>query len=294
MTPAERISTRLGTIPGGTFDTYVRAIAPALERYLPNKVNVIPTNIEGGNQAKAMNTVYRAKPDGYTICIVDIPGALLPQVINNPPPAYDLRKFTWLASIGSDPYGLAVNGASPIKTIDDLRKLGRPVKLTTTGPGTTSYMVARIATDAMGIPSTNISGYRSSSEYAIGAIRGDGDGTVAVVPILQKYRDSGDLRPIVMLATKSPFPGIADTVQLGYPELASLSIRRLVGAPPGMPAETRKILQDALLKAMNDPVTIKVMDAAGAAMQPEDGDTAARILSESFDFYNKYKKFIEQ
>lgn len=278
--------------PGGTFDTYVRAIAPALERHLPNKVNVIPTNMPGANQAKAIGTMYKAKPDGYTIAIFDIPGGLLPQIANNPPPPYDLTKFTWLASVGSDHYGLAVTGNSPIKSLDDMKKLGRPVKLTTTGSGTTSYMVAQISTEIMGIPSNIVTGYRSSSEYMIGAIRGDGDGTVAVLPMLLKYKDTGDLRTLAVLAPKSPLPGVADTTSLGYPELANLSIRRLLGAPPGLPDNIRKILEEALLKAMRDPETIKIMAAAGAEMNPEDGKRAAEILKESFDFYTRYKKYV--
>ncbi len=76
--------------PGGTFDTYVRAISAALERHLPNKVHVIPNNIPGGDGAKAVGTMWRAKPDGYTIAIFDVPGELLPQIANNPPPPYDL------------------------------------------------------------------------------------------------------------------------------------------------------------------------------------------------------------
>src|SRR5271156_6054774 len=33
---------------GGGFDAYVRAIAPAMEKYLPNKVNIVPLNIPAG------------------------------------------------------------------------------------------------------------------------------------------------------------------------------------------------------------------------------------------------------
>jgi tripartite-type tricarboxylate transporter receptor subunit TctC len=280
--------------PGGTFDTYVRAISPALERYLPKKVNVVPTNLPGGNQAKAMNTLFRAKPDGYTISIVDVPGALLPQVINDPVPAYDLKKFTWLAVIGSDPYGVAVNRSSPIKSVDDMKNLGRPMKVTTTGPGTTSYMVAKISADAFGFPVNIISGYRSSSDYAIGAIRGDGDGTVAVVPILKKYSESGDLRPVVMLAKKSPFAGVPDSGALGHPELETLAIRRLIAGPPGLPDNIRKVLEDALIKAMKDPETIKIMSAAGADMEPEDGAAAAKLVNDSFEFYTKYRKYVSE
>lgn len=280
--------------PGGTFDTYVRTISSALERHLPNKVNVVPTNMPGANGAKAVSAVMRAKPDGYTIAIFDIPGELLPQIANEKAPPYDLRKITWLASIGSDNYGIAVNAASTIQSIDDMKKLGRPVKLTTTGPGTSSYLMAQIAMDALGVPVSIVSGYRGSSEYMIGAIRGDGDGTVAVVPMLQKYRESGDLKMIAVMSEKSPFEGVADASALGHPDLSQLAIRRLVGGPPSMPDDVRKTLEEALLKAMHDPETVKLMAAAGAKMVPENGVKAAEVIDRSIDFFNRYRRFIQQ
>ena len=40
---------------GGGFDAYVRAIAPVMEKYLPNKVNVLPLNVPAGGGAKGVN-----------------------------------------------------------------------------------------------------------------------------------------------------------------------------------------------------------------------------------------------
>ncbi len=40
---------------GGGFDAYVRAIAPAMEKYLPNKVNVVPLNVPAGGGAKGVS-----------------------------------------------------------------------------------------------------------------------------------------------------------------------------------------------------------------------------------------------
>ena len=60
---------------GGGFDAYVRAIAPVMEKYLPNKVNVVPLNVPAGGGAKGVNQLYRARPDGYTIGILNVPGA---------------------------------------------------------------------------------------------------------------------------------------------------------------------------------------------------------------------------
>ena len=76
---------------GGGFDAYVRAIAPVMEKYLPNKVNIVPLNVPAGGGAKGVNQLYRARPDGYTIGILNIPGLFILQARGG---GYDLNKFT--------------------------------------------------------------------------------------------------------------------------------------------------------------------------------------------------------
>ena len=178
---------------GGGFDAYVRAIAPAMEKYLPNKVNIVPLNIPAGGGAKGVNQLYRARPDGYTIGILNIPGLFVLQARGG---GYDLNKFTWLAGLGRDPYGLAVPWNSPIKSIADLQALSatRPVKFTTTGPDGTAYGVTMIATELLGIKLQLITGYKGSSEYVAAAVRGDGDAVITNLPILARFEAGQSLR----------------------------------------------------------------------------------------------------
>ncbi len=290
--PEKDITFIIPTGPGGTFDAFVRTIGHVMERYLPNKVHVVPLNIPGGNGSKAVGTTFRARPDGYTIQIFDIPGALLPQIANQPPPEYDLRDFTWLGYIGQDPYGMAVNGHSAVKSVEELKGLGRPVKFLSTGAGATSYLATRITSEILGINANFITGYRGANEYVIGAIRGDGDAAVAVLPMLRKYKDSGDLRVIAYLTKQSPDPEVLTAAQLGHPELANLSVIRLIGGPPGLPPDVKAVLEEALLKAMADPETVKATELLGANLDPKGGDEAKAVLLDSIAFYTRYRKYI--
>ena len=178
---------------GGGFDAYVRAIAPVMEKYLPNKVNVVPLNVPAGGGAKGVNQLYRARPDGYTIGILNIPGLFILQARGG---GYDLNKFTWLAGLGRDPYGLAVPWNSPIKSVADLKALSatRPVKFTTTGPDGTAYGVTMVATELLGIKLQLITGYKGSSEYVAAAVRGDGDAVITNLPILERF-EAGPVAP---------------------------------------------------------------------------------------------------
>src|SRR5689334_20931056 len=97
--PAKNIQFVIPYAAGGGFDSYVRFISPVVERYLPNRVSIVPINITAGSGSRGISQLYRSKPDGYTIGIFDVPGMVIQQAVqgNN---AYDLSKFAWVGCMG--------------------------------------------------------------------------------------------------------------------------------------------------------------------------------------------------
>jgi tripartite-type tricarboxylate transporter receptor subunit TctC len=278
---------------GGGFDNYVRAISPAMERALPNKVNIIPTNIPAGGGTRGINQLYRAKPDGYTICIFNIPGMFVLQKQGGA--GYDLSKMTWLGSIGRDHYGLGVGANSPIKSVADLKRLSatRPVKFTTTGPEATAYAATLIASELLGIRAQMITGYKGSNDYVVAAIRGDGDAVVTALPLMRRMAAGGDLRLIATFDDHSDVPGADDATTLGQPELGQIVLERLIGAPPGLPADIKAILSGALAKAVADPEVAAWAKKSDSELTAEPPDRAATILAEQAKFFEKWKKYLQ-
>jgi tripartite-type tricarboxylate transporter receptor subunit TctC len=276
---------------GGGFDAYVRAIAPAMEKYLPNKVNVVPLNVPAGGGAKGVSQLYRARPDGYTLGIMNIPGLFILQERGG---GYDLNKFTWLAGLGSDPYGLAVPWTSPLKTVADLQALSkaRPVKFTTTGPDGTAYGVTMIATDMLGIKLQLITGYKGSSEYVAAAVRGDGDAVITNLPILARFEASQSLRIIATFTTERIRPDIPDAVVLGQPQLAELLVERMVAAPPNLPPDIKKILVEALDKAVNDPAVAAMSEKTGMGLSLQSPDEVTADIHSQANFFTKWRKYL--
>jgi tripartite-type tricarboxylate transporter receptor subunit TctC len=276
---------------GGGFDAYVRAIAPAMEKYLPNKVNVLPLNVPAGGGAKGVSQLYRARPDGYTIGIMNIPGLFILQERGG---GYDLNKFTWLAGLGKDPYGLAVPWTSPIKTVADLQALSktRPVKFTATGPDGTAYGVTMIASELLGIRMQLITGYKGSSEYVAAAVRGDGDAVITNLPILARFEASQSLRIIATFTTDKPRPDVPDANALGQPQLGDLVVERMVGAPPNLPADIKKILVDALDKAVNDPAVVTMSEKTGMGLSLQSPEEVAADVHNQASFFTKWKKYL--
>ncbi|HSC95898.1 MAG TPA: tripartite tricarboxylate transporter substrate binding protein [Burkholderiales bacterium] len=287
--PEKEITFIIPFSPGGGMDTTPRAIIGPMSKYLPNNVKVVPKNVPGAGGRRGYAELARAKPDGYTICVINFPGAAIPS-LSGQKTSYDINQFVWIGRMSNSPYVIAVSGKNDaIKTFGDLKKLGRPVKFTHTGFGSTSYAAAGIVRDAMGIDSLPVSGYKSSSEYIVGMIRGDGDATIAPVESFYKFVQSGDVRALVTFEAKPTLADVPTVRSLGYDELEGLGVDRMVAAPPGTPDDIRRILSDALMKAMQDPEAQAWAKKVRRPFEPMDTDEATAYLNKSIAFYNKYK-----
>jgi putative tricarboxylic transport membrane protein len=277
---------------GGGFDRTVRLISPALERALPHKVQVLPKNVPGAGGRKGTTLVYRARPDGYMIVIANMPGAALPGVLGEKV-EYDLSKFTWIARIASEEYMLGVPTKSPIKSIDDLKKLGRAVKLPTTGFGSTAFAAGAILLKALNIPVNHLTGYKGTNQYIVAMIRGDADAALAPVSTFKKFLKSGDVRPLLTTEEKSTVGADVPTIaKLGHPELTGLGIDRYVLAPPGLPANITKILSDSLAMALKDPQFVQAAKKTGESVAFLDAAAAKKAANASLAIFLKYKDVI--
>lgn len=57
----------VGLAPGGTADTLTRAFAAVWEKHIAGKPQFVVENMPGGGGTRALNYVFKAKPDGLTL-----------------------------------------------------------------------------------------------------------------------------------------------------------------------------------------------------------------------------------
>jgi tripartite-type tricarboxylate transporter receptor subunit TctC len=292
--PAKNIQFVIPYAPGGGFDVYVRVIAPVMERYLPNKVTIVPVNVASGGGSRGVAQLYRAKPDGYTIGILNIPGMFILQQQQGAG-AYDLSKFSWIGAVGEgERYVISVGAKSPLKTYADLKALSakRPVKLSVTGPEGTAYAATMIGSQLLGLRTQLITGYKGSADYVVAAIRGDSDAVIAAIPTTLRFVRGGSIRVLASFENHSSFPGVPDATALGQPELDNISVERVVAAPPGVPAEIRNTLSVALAKALADPMVVKWAKENDVVMRSRTPQETTQLVGQQRVFFDKWKKYL--
>ncbi len=276
--------------PGGGFDSYARAVAPEMEKILGTEVVI--ENIPGAGGQKGASTVYRADPDGYTIGIWNVPGLTVPQLMGRSS-GYDLSDVTWLGNLATSRYALAVQADSEFDSLEDLCSQGEPFKHSDTGPASTSSVTARIAMSLIDCPIQNITGYKGSTDTIIGLMRGEVDATIKPIASLQKYVELGDLKLLMTFEDEPSVEGVPTSTELGYPEFAKFNLRRIVGGPPGIPAEIQAKLSDALMQAATSAAVQEWSESSNRPLDPVGAEEASAEMSELMDFYSSYKDVLE-
>ena len=167
------------------------------------------------------------------------------------------------------------------------------LKYAITSPASTSYVAGKIMGDILGMKIDFLPGYKSSAKISLSVVRGDTQLSLFNVRSLAKWMKSGELKPVLSFEKKSPFKGVPTAADIGKPELEQLTIDRVVGTTPGVPADVQKILSDALFAALNDK---DIQDWHKKTRQPIDplsGAETKKMLEESKVFYSKYKDVLK-
>ncbi len=252
------------TVGGGAaggHTRYARLIQPYLQKHTGARevrINLMP----GGGGLRAANYIWRAKPDGLNIFFGNVSTLILAPLAGSPGATFDSTKFVYLGRATSEPRVLAVGGKSPIKTIQDVQKLGRPFVYPSQGTDEDFYTMAVLA-DALGFKVKAVTGYEGNADTALAVIKGDGDGHITGWSESLAQIRSGDKNPILMVnSLRSPdYPRIPVITEFApAPKRATvramatiLETHRSYVGPPGMDPEAVAAFRAAVTAALNDP-----------------------------------------
>ena len=159
---------------GGGIDLYARVVARHLGRHIPGKPSVTVQLMPGAGGIRAANFLAEQAPRDGTAITTFAGGPILEPLIGARNPGYDMSQFTWVGAVTKD-FGLCMAwGASPFKTIDDVKKQQMIVGGTGAGSETDTWPI--VLNDVLGTKFKLVTGYVGSQETILAIERGETHG----------------------------------------------------------------------------------------------------------------------
>jgi tripartite-type tricarboxylate transporter receptor subunit TctC len=315
-----QVSMIVGYTSGGGYDVYGRLFARHLGRHIPGNPNVVVQNMPGAGSLRAVNHLYNAAPkDGTAIAIFARDMPLLGIIAHNPNVRYDARKFTWLGSSSSyadDAYFLWVRKDAPLTSIEALRRRDGPaLVLGGTAEGASGNDVALVLRDALGLNTKLITGYPDSNGLFLAVDRREVYGryvglsatasshsvwlrpdsnmlTLLQFARLTRHKDFASVPTARELATDDKGRALIALAELPY------RLSRPFAAPPGIPADRAKALQDAFMAAHRDPLFLADAEKMKVDISPITGTEVLSaiedIASAPPELLDRFKKILAE
>jgi tripartite-type tricarboxylate transporter receptor subunit TctC len=260
----------VGNPPGGGYDTYTRAVAHHIGKYIPGNPTTIVQNMVGAGGVTAANYIYnKAKPDGLTVGVWNS-GMVLRQALGDRAVKYKGDKFGWIGAPSKGYPTCAIMAFTGLKTLKDVLNSKKPIKIGGNRPGVTPEDLPRILNLTLGTKFDVISGYEGTSRIRIamrirevdGACWGwesmrttarsmlDASGDDKLIPFVT-YGDSQD-------ADVKDLPRLNEVVRgeenraILNAYLQTYNFSRPLMLPPGTPKDRLSILRKAFKATLED------------------------------------------
>lgn len=298
----KQINMIVGYGTGGGYDTYGRLMARYIGKHIPGNPTVVVQNMPGAGSLRAANYIYNVAPkDGTAIGIFARNMPLLGLLKTGQNVQFDPRKFVWLgssSSFGNDAYLLLVRKDAKVKSVADARKPGGPpILLGSTAAGTSSDAMPVVLQDMLGFNLKVISGYTDSGALFLAMERGEIEGRTVGLSAVRANRPDwikpdGPMRVLMVFGRATRYPDFPDAPTAR--ELAKndkdralikllelpYTLSRPFVAPPGVPADRAKALQDAFMETHKDPEYLKEATKLGIDVSPINGQEILDLINE--------------
>lgn len=246
----------VGFAPGGGTDLLARKLTPFLQKRLGGKVQFIVVNKPGAAGEIANAYLAQAKPDGYRIGIVNVPGFLYVPMVKES--QYKVEDFRLIARLVDDPTVLVTRADSKFNSlsdiVDELRRKPGSVSFGHNGTGSNGDL-ALVAFSTVAGVQVNAVPYKGTAAQKTDLLGGHievGAISAGEVPELHGGK-TGQLKVLTQFSERrsSALPQVATTKEEKVPVL--MSSERGFAAPAAVPADIIKKLQDAIEQTLRDP-----------------------------------------
>lgn len=266
--------------PAGGVDIAARIIAPHLEKRLGQPV--IIENRAGAAGTIGAAYVSRAPADGYTVLITANPSiTILPQFSET---GYQAKDLLPVAKVGIAPSILATYADSPIKGLQDYleegRKAGNHVTVGVPGAGSTPHIEMALLGEVEQSKITVVP-YRGATFIVSDILGGQITGGSMALPAIVPQVLSGKMRGLAIFSPNrsSILPDVPTVKESIKNDMSVFPTWYGYFVPANTPPEVIKVLEEAILSAVDDPVVIEQLKKTGTE--------ALKIGSAQFEKENK-------
>jgi tripartite-type tricarboxylate transporter receptor subunit TctC len=250
---------------GGPTDIGARILGSILEKDIGQSVVIV--NKPGAGSQLGVTEIARARPDGYTLGFINMPGTNTLILDPERKAAFTVDSFSFIINQVFDPGVIWVKADSPYKTLGELvaaaKKDLNKLSACTTGILSDDHLAVLMLEEASGAR-FRVVHFDGAAQQFTAILGSHVDTAFDNVGSVRKRALSGEVRVLaVMDKDRSKLmPDVPTTVEQGFPTVVSSSTRGIAG-PNGIPPAILSYLEGALKKAMENPEHIQKLTDAG-------------------------------
>jgi tripartite-type tricarboxylate transporter receptor subunit TctC len=274
--------------PGGGLDSMARVLADHIGRTQGHTVMI--ENRPGANTIIGADAVSRALPDGNTVLVADTNFVITPHLrkLN-----YDPRtSFSPICHLASSPQVIAVNGASPYRTLADLLAAAhaKPGDLTvaTLGQGSLPQLEFAMLGRAAKVDITFVP-YPGAAPSVNALLGGHVTATLMSYASMSEQVQAGSLRALatVTLRRMVALPDVPTVAESGYPDYEA-DLWEGVFVPAKTPKETVAELISWFTQALGDAETGRKLVAQGLVPVGKCGTDFAASINKQYEEFGRF------
>jgi len=294
--------------PGGGYNVYSRMLEPFAEQELG--AEIVVENIPGAGGSIGMTKLFKSKPDGTTLGILNAGGILMSGIAGKVD--FTIDQYTILGRFVDTRQVIFVGKPAyqrGLRTIQDVLRSKKPLIWGLTGPGSNGFFGASVLSHILGIKRKLLTGYAGSSETILGATKGEVDIIGFTFDSVVNAMEAGDVIPIALIGPKVPdhpifkerkIPSVVEIAKLvganpddalGAAQVSSAG--RILAAPPGISADLTRCIGDAMYRAMASPGFKAMSKGARRPIDPINAKETRKAMIQASAAARKFKSVWE-
>jgi tripartite-type tricarboxylate transporter receptor subunit TctC len=273
--------------PGGAVDVVARLLAEKIGK--ASGSTMVVEDRPGAVSVIGTEAASRAAPNGNTLLIASSAFVVVPHLrkLNYDP----LTSFEPICSLVSSPAVIAVNNASPFRTLADLLSAARissgRLTMAGVGPGTAFQIAIEMLKRNANVDMTFVP--FPGSPPAVNALLGEHvTSTISDYAVVAEQIKAGGLRALATASSEriEPLPDLPTVAESGYRDYA-VDVSFGLFAPAKTPKETIAQLTGLFIAALQAPETKRKLVAQGLFPIGKCGAEFGALVRKQYDEYGR-------